>query len=238
MSGHSKWSKVKHQKATTDVLKAAAFTKASRAITVAVMEGGGIIDPEFNFKLRLAIEKAKQVNMPGENIKRAIDKATGAGAGALKQETYEGYGPFGVALYIETASDNTNRTVSFIKQTLEHAGGSMGSPGSVAYLFSRSGVILLAKTRSYDDMFAFGANAGADDIIETDDVFEMYCDAGVLSSLVTAAAGEGFTVEESRVIMRPTMTVPLDGEKRSVLESLVEKLEEHDDIQEVFTTMA
>lgn len=238
MSGHSKWSKVKHQKATTDVLKAAAFTKASRAITVAVVEGGGMTDPEFNFKLRLAIEKAKQVNMPGENIKRAIDKASGAGAGTLKQETYEGYGPFGVALFIETATDNTNRTVSFIKQTLEHAGGSMGSPGSVVYLFERKGVVLLAKTRTYDDTFAYGANAGADDVIETDDVFEVYCDPAAVSALGTAAAREGFTVEESRVIMRPTMTVPLDDQKRSIIESLVEKLEEHDDIQEVFTTMA
>ncbi len=238
MSGHSKWSKVKHQKATTDVLKAAAFTKASRGITVAVMEGGGIIDPEFNFKLRLAIEKAKQVNMPGENIKRAIEKASGAGAGALKQETYEGYGPYGVALFIETASDNTNRTVSFIKQTLEYAGGSMGSPGSVAYLFERKGVALLTKTRTFDDTYTFGANAGADDVIEADNVFEVYCDAGVLSSLVSAAEREGFMVEESRVVMRPTLTVPLDDTKQSVLESLVEKLEEHDDIQEVFTTMA
>lgn len=238
MSGHSKWSKVKHQKATTDVLKAAAFTKASRAITVAVMEGGGISDPVFNFKLRLAIEKAKQVNMPGENIKRAIEKATGAGAGTLKQETYEGYGPFGVALYIETASDNTNRTVSFIKQTLEHAGGSMGSPGSVAYLFTRKGVVLLAKNRSYDDLFESGANAGADDVIERDDFFEAYCDTGVLSSLVDSFTNAGYTVEESRVIMRPTMMVALDDQQRLRVESVVEKLEAHDDIQEVFTTMA
>ena len=138
MSGHSKWSKVKHQKATTDVVKGAAFTKASRAITLAVREGGGIPDPEKNFRLRLAIEKARAVNMPKENIARAIDKATGGGAGDIEQVVYEGYGPGGVAFMIEAATDNRNRTVSVVKNMFERNGGTLAGPGAVSFLFTKS----------------------------------------------------------------------------------------------------
>lgn len=138
MSGHSKWSKVKHQKATTDVVKAVAFTKASRGIMMAVREGGGITDPEKNFRLRLAIEKARAVNMPKENIARAMEKAAGGAAGDIEPITYEGYGPGGVALLVEAATDNRNRTVSVIKHMFERHGGTLGGPGSVSFLFTRS----------------------------------------------------------------------------------------------------
>lgn len=136
MSGHSKWSKVKHQKAVTDSVKAKLFTKASRAITIAVREGGGIQDPDGNFKLRLAVENARMVNMPKENIDRAIARAAAGGTGmGIETILYEGFGPGGVGILIETATDNRQRTVSAVRSVLEAHGGSLGSTGSAAYLF-------------------------------------------------------------------------------------------------------
>lgn len=135
MSGHSKWSKVKHQKAVTDVVKAKSFTQASRAITIAVKEGGGG-NPEHNFRLRLAIDQARAANMPKDNIERAIAKGLGSGAGDLEQIVYEGFGPHGVAFLIDAATDNRNRTVSFIKSLFDRAGGSLASPHAVSYMFT------------------------------------------------------------------------------------------------------
>jgi YebC/PmpR family DNA-binding regulatory protein len=137
MSGHSKWSKVKHQKAGTDAAKGAAFTKASRAITIAVKEGGGIIDPDKNFRLRLALGKARSVNMPNDTIDRAIAKAAGEGAASLESAVYEAIGPGGSALIIEAATDNRQRTVSEIKNALDRYGGRLASPGAVMYQFRR-----------------------------------------------------------------------------------------------------
>ena len=162
MSGHSKWSKVKHQKATTDVVKGMAFTKAARAITIAVHEGGGIGDPAHNFHLRLAIEKAREVNMPKDNIERAIEKGMGSGGAQIEQITYEGYGPGGVAILIEAATDNRQRTVSAVKNLLDRAGGSLGSPGAVFYLFKPCGIITVPKTVGFDMLFEAALSAGAD----------------------------------------------------------------------------
>lgn len=145
MSGHSKWSKVKHQKATTDLAKAAAFTKASRAITVAVKEGGGITDLNGNFRLRLAIDKAREVNMPKDTIQRAIEKASGEGANAFEQVTYEGYGPGGAAILIEGTTDNRNRTTSQIKNVLERNGGSLARPGAVQFQFTKEYTVSTAE---------------------------------------------------------------------------------------------
>lgn len=145
MSGHSKWSKVKHQKATTDLAKAAAFTKASRAITVAVKEGGGITDPIGNFRLRLAIDKAREVNMLKDTIQRAIEKASGEGANAFEQVTYEGYGPGGAAILIEGTTDNRNRTTSQIKNVLERNGGSLARPGAVQFQFTKEYTVSTAE---------------------------------------------------------------------------------------------
>src|SRR3990167_7132942 len=153
MSGHSKWSKVKHQKATTDAVKGAAFTKASRAITIAVREGGGVADPEKNFRLRLAVEKARIVNMPKDNIERAIARAAGGDASVIESVVYEGDGPAGVGLLIEAATDNRQRTVSGVKQVLERAGGRLATPGAVGYQFKRAGVITISKIgRSFDQL--------------------------------------------------------------------------------------
>lgn len=238
MSGHSKWSKVKHQKATTDVLKSAAFTKASRAIASAVVEGGGITDPENNFHLRLAVEKARAVNMPKDNIERIIQKAKGEGGNAISSVTYEGYGPNGVALIIEAVTDNPNRAVSFIKQILEYAGGSMAAPGATSYLFSRQGLLLVGKEHgSYDQIFTHACESGAQDVVEKDDVFEIYTNPKDLSRVKKYFEEKGIPLITAELVYNPTTTVPLDEEKQKQIEELIVRLEEVDDVQNVYSNV-
>jgi YebC/PmpR family DNA-binding regulatory protein len=238
MSGHSKWSKVKHQKATTDVVKSFAFTKASRAITVAVKEGGGITDPNMNFHLRLAVEKAHDVNMPKENIERAIAKASGEGATAIEQITYEGYGPGGVALLIETATDNRQRTVSPIKNVLERSGGTLASPGAVSFQFSRRGLLTVPKQGiTYDSLLTAACDAGAEDVVEMTDLFEVYTKDATLPAVKQALEAARIPIEHTARIMHPT--TPIEGEDalRTKIEDLVAALEELDDVQTVFTNL-
>jgi len=237
MSGHSKWSKVKHQKATTDVVKAAAFTRASRGITIALKEGGGITDPSQNFHLRLAIEKARSVNMPKENIERAIEKAKKGDGEVIHQIVYEAYGPFGVALYIEAATNNINRTVSYLKQVLEHAGGSMGTPGAVSYLFTRRGIILIPKTIAFDVLYADALEAGADDIVEKDDVFEVYTRPETLGTVRTTLEKKHIPIESFSIVMEAKAAVPLTEIQEEAIEALLDRMEESDDIQRVYATI-
>ncbi len=237
MSGHSKWSKVKHQKAVTDVAKAAAFTKASKGITVAVSEGGGP-DPDSNFKLRLAIEKAKAVNMPAENIKRAIDKGSGASAGILRQETYEGYGPFGVAFLVEVTTDNPNRSVAYIKQVLEHAGGSVGKPGCVLYLFKRVGLLVLMTETSYDQILDIAIAAGAEDVVAIDGGYEIQTGPTAMQTVRDRLIASGVTPVSVELAMVPLSTVSVSSSERDVLDHLIERLSESDDVQEVYTNLA
>jgi YebC/PmpR family DNA-binding regulatory protein len=238
MSGHSKWSKVKHQKATTDVVKSFAFTKASRAITVAVKEGGGITDPASNFHLRLAIEKAHNVNMPKENIERAIAKAAGEGASAIEQIMYEGYGPGGVAILIEAATDNRQRTVSQIKNALERTGGTLASPGAVRFQFSRRGLLTVPKQgMTYDTLLTVAIDAGAQDVVETMDLFEVYTNDVDLPHVKQALEGAGIPIETTARIMHAMS--PINGEDalRAKTDDLVASLEELDDVQTVFTNL-
>lgn len=237
MSGHSKWSKVKHQKATTDVVKGAAFTKASRAITIAVREGGGVTDPNHNFHLRLAIEKARGVNMPKDNIERAIEKGKGGGGEAIEQMLYEGFVPGGVAVCVEAATDNRQRTVSAIKNIFDRAGGTLSTPGAVSYLFDRCGIITVPKTsnRTLDQMVEVALEAGADDLQETDDMFELYTSPMVLHSVGEKLKGQGIETDNMEIILKPKMTVPIDSTKQASLDNFVEQLEELEDVQKVFT---
>jgi len=236
MSGHSKWSKVKHQKATTDVAKAAAFTKATRGITIAVKEGGGVTDPNLNFHLRLAIEKARAVNMPKDNIERAIDKAKGSDAEIIRQITYDAYGPFGVAMYIEVATDNINRSVSFLKQAIEHAGGSMATPGAVSYLFKNQGVILVAHEITYDTLLEYALEAGADDVVEKEDIFEIYTKPEELFKVKTNL-DKKVRIDSFFIAIEPKVGIQLSREQRNVIENLIEHIEESDDVQRVFTNL-
>ncbi len=239
MSGHSKWSKVKHQKATTDVAKAVAFTQASRAITVAVKEGGGLTNPDDNFRLRLAIEKARAVNMPKENIERLIAKAKGEGGSAITTVTYEGYAPFGVAVYIEGVTDNSNRTVGFVKQILEHAGGGLASPGAVAYLFERKGVITIpVGACPFDDIFALGVEFGALDVVETLDVYELYTKPADVMRIKSLLEEKGIATETAQLLMHPMTTVELPQDKRVIVVDVLERLEALDDVQEVYSNLA
>lgn len=238
MSGHSKWSKVKHQKATTDVVKSFAFTKASRAIAVAVKEGGGITDPASNFHLRLAVEKAHAVNMPKENIERAVARAAGDGALAIEQITYEGYGPGGVALMIEAATDNRKRSVSQIKNVLERAGGTLASPGAVSFQFNRRGVLTVPKQGiTYDALLAAAIDSGADDVVEAIDLYEVYTKEGALQGVKLALEAAHISIDNTARIMHPITPMAGDDALRAKTDDLVASLEELDDVQTVFTNL-
>jgi YebC/PmpR family DNA-binding regulatory protein len=238
MSGHSKWSKVKHQKAVTDAVKGQAFTKASRAISIAVREGGGITDPEKNFRLRLALELARGVNMPKQTIERAIAKGSGGEGAAIESLVYEAYGPGGVAILISAATDNRQRTVSQVKNVVEKGGGSMASPGAVGFLFAKSGILTVHKEgRTLDSMLELGIVAGADDVVETEDLFEMYCDAAHLHTVREALLGQGIAVDNTQIIMKPTIPIDPDATIRARAETLVSQLEELEDVQHVYTNL-
>ncbi len=238
MSGHSKWSKVKHQKAVTDAVKGQAFTKASRAVSIAVREGGGITDPEKNFRLRLALELARAVNMPKDNIERAIAKVAGGEGAAIESLLYEAYGPGGVALLISAATDNRQRTVSQVKNIVEKAGGNMASPGSVSFLFAKSGILTVHKEgRTLDRMLELGIVAGADDVTETEDVFEMYSDAARLHAVREALLGQGISIDNTQIIMKATMPIDPESNMRERAEALTQQLEELEDVQHVYTNL-
>jgi YebC/PmpR family DNA-binding regulatory protein len=236
MSGHSKWSKVKHQKAVTDAVKGREFTKASRAITIAVREGGGIADPNQNFRLRLAVEKARMVNVPKENIQRAIEKGKGTEGVQIEQMMYEGYGPGGVAMCIDAATDNRQRTVAAVKALLDRGGGTLASPGAVSYQFDRCGLLIVPKgTWTLDQVFEVALTAGATDVVEKDDVFEVYTQVGDLFSSKQYLEQKSMTPIDAIIIMRPKMEIEVPLDLQPKVDKLVEALEALDDVQTVFT---
>jgi len=238
MSGHSKWSKVKHQKATTDAVKSAAFTRASRALTVAVREGGGVTDPMKNFRLRLAIDQARAVNMPKDTIERAIERGNAANAQGFESVIYEGYGPGGVAYLIEAATDNKQRTSANVKHQLDRAGGSIASPGAVGFQFLRCGIILVGKGgATLDAIMEAALEAGADDVIEREDVFEVYTKDVALSEVKENLGRTGLGIEHADLIMKALQFTHPDPVLRSKNEELMEKLESLDDVQKVYSTM-
>jgi YebC/PmpR family DNA-binding regulatory protein len=238
MSGHSKWSKVKHQKAVTDVVKGQAFTKAGHAITIAVHEGGGITDPDKNFRLRLAIELARSVNMPKSIIERAIAKAAGEGAGAMESLVYEAYGPGGVAILITAATDNRQRTIAAVKNVVESGGGAIASPGSVQYQFSQSGVVTVPKhDQTFERMEEVAIEAGADSLTETEDVFELYTNPHALHAVKQAVEQEGIVTDNAQLIMKPTMPVDCPPDIRTRVDALVLRLETMDDVHQVYTNL-
>lgn len=240
MSGHSKWSKVKHQKESSDARKGQAFTKAASAIIVAVREGGGISDPDKNFRLRLAVEKARQVNMPKDNIERAIERATVSGAQTIEAVTYEAYGPGGVALMIEATTDNRQRTVAEIKNVLERHGGTLAAPGAVAYRFKRVGRVLVPKSAglTFDKVLEAALVAGADDVVDRDDFYEVYAPVSQLTAAEAALKKQGIVASESAVTMRPTATVTLSLVQHESVSKLIAEITELDDIQDVVANEA
>ena len=238
MSGHSKWSKVKHQKETTDAVKGREFTKAARAITLAVREGGGIGNPDLNFHLRLAIEKAHEVNMPKENIERAIEKGQGSGGGEIEQILYEAYGPDGIAMLIEAATDNKQRTVASVKNLLDRVGGTITSPGAVSYLFERTGILTVPKSfGSLDTMLEAALDGGASDVFETEDMYELYAPVDTLSAVKKKLTDRGVPIDNTAIIMKPKTLMDIAPDKRDRIEQLVNDLEDLDDVQTVFTNL-
>lgn len=233
MAGHSKWAGIKHKKAIVDARRGAAFTKLARAITVAAREGGG--DPDLNASLANAVQKAKDASMPKDNIERAIAKGTGEGgdADAIESILYEGYGPGGVALLIEALSDNRNRTGADVRHLLSKHGGSLGEPGSVAYLFDRQGVVVVDAERYGEDDLMVAIDAGASDIAQDDDVFEILTEPSDLSAVRRALEEAGIEIQNAEVTQRPKTRVPLDEAGATKLMKLIDALDENDDVNEV-----
>jgi YebC/PmpR family DNA-binding regulatory protein len=233
MSGHSKWSSIKHRKAAADSRRGQQFTKLARAITVAARDGGG--DPDSNPALATAVQKARDASMPKDNIERAIARGTGAGAdaAAIESVTYEGYGPGGVALLIETLTDNRNRTGSEVRHLLSKQGGTLGEPGSVAYLFEKRGVIVVDADRYSEDDLMPAIDAGAEDISLDGDVYEVVSDPADLPAVRAVLEQASVQFDSAEVVQRPTVVVPLGEDSAAPLLRLVESLEEHDDVNAV-----
>jgi YebC/PmpR family DNA-binding regulatory protein len=234
MSGHSKWSTIKRQKGANDAKRGALFTKVAREISVAARLGGG--DPDANYRLRLAIEKARSVNMPADNIKRTIEKATGGGDGDQYEEiVYEGYGPGGVAVLVEAQTDNRNRTAAEVRSVFTKSGGQLAGSGAVAWQFEPRGLITVARNAKDADEVALTAiDAGAEDVdTEADDSIEIYTTPGELESVRSALEGAGVSVDSAESTMIAKQTVELDAAKARQALRLVELLEDLEDVSRV-----
>ena len=233
MSGHSKWSQIKRQKGANDAKRGAVFTKIAREITIAAREGGG--DPDANYRLRLAMEKARAENMPAENIKRAIEKAAGANAAEQYEEiAYEGYGPGGVAILVETATDNRNRTAADVRSLFAKNGGQLAGAGAVAWQFEPRGVVAVARDGiAADDIALTAIDAGADDVDTESDPIEVLTDPGNLESLRTTLEDSGAKVESAEVTMQPRTLIEVDAHVARQNLRLIEALDDLDDVQRV-----
>ncbi|HMN48384.1 MAG TPA: YebC/PmpR family DNA-binding transcriptional regulator [Ignavibacteriaceae bacterium] len=235
MSGHSKWATIKRKKAVLDSKRGKIFTKLIKEITIAAREGGG--DPNGNPRLRLAIDNAKSQNMPQENIERAIKKATGELEGVTYHElTYEGYGPAGVALLVEVATDNKNRTVAEVRHLFSKNGGSMGETGSVAWMFDRKGIITLpAEGRKEDEVMEVVLEAGADDLSTEEDYFEVQTSVEAFETVRRALADKGFKIENASLQWIAKNLIEVKGEEAEKVLKIIEALEDVDDVQNVYS---
>ena len=233
MAGHSKWSQIKRKKAVNDQKRGQMFTKLIRELTVGAREGGG--DPNFNPRLRLAVDAAKAANMPQENIERAIKRGTGELEGVTYEEiAYEGYGPGGVALYIETLTDNQKRTVAEVRHLLDKNGGNLGTAGSVAWQFDRKGIIYVAGTGVDEDtVFEAAVEGGADDVQSEADEYVVTTEAGSLHDVRAALAAAGLAVASAQLTMVARTEVGVAGRVCERLLRLLEALDDHDDVQQV-----
>jgi YebC/PmpR family DNA-binding regulatory protein len=237
MSGHSKWSTIKRQKGAADAKRGQLFTKLAREITIAARQG--LPDPDANTRLRLAVDRAKTANMPKDNIERAIQRAAGSGSADQFEEIfYEGYGPGGAALMIQAQTDNRNRTVGEVRAVLTRAGGTLGENGSVGWMFDHMGVIEVpADDSASDDVALVAIDAGASDVETDDGVVVVYTDPTELHRVREALTGAGHSVELAQLTMRPKTLVAPEAELAVKMIRLVEKLEDLDDVQEVFTNI-
>lgn len=235
MAGHSKWHNIRHKKARMDAKRGQIFTKLIREITVAARQGGG--DPEFNPRLRMAIEKAKEHNMPMENIERAIKRGTGELEGVTYEEvTYEGYGPEGVAIIVECLTDNRNRTTGEVRHIFSKYGGNLGTTGCVSFIFEEKGVIQVPKSEyTEEEIFEKAIEAGAEDVITEDDYYEIRTEPKELYAVKEALENMGVKIEKAELTKIPTTTVEIKDEETAVkLMKLLDALEDNDDVQKVY----
>ena len=233
MSGHSKWSSIKHKKGAADAKRGKLFSKLSRAIIVAAKEGGG--DPAGNLALANAIEKAKSFRMPKENIERAIAKGTGEGAdaAAIEAVTYEGYGPGGVAILVECLTDNRNRTAAEIRHLFARSDASLGEPGSVSWMFEKKGVVLVDGERYSEDDLIAAIDAGAEDVTSEGDSLRIVCDPASLQPVRESLEQSGVEVQSADLTMLPKTSVELGPDDARKLLRLMDGLDEHDDVDQV-----
>jgi len=238
MSGHSKWSTIKRKKGVADARRGALFTRLAKEIAIAAREGGG--DPDSNFTLRLAIERARSNNMPKDNIERAIKRGTGEDkdSATLEQLTYEGYAPHGVALVIECVTDNRNRAVADVRHTLSRYGGSLGEGGSVAWQFERVAYFAFpAQGQDTDEIFELAVEAGADDVTFDDEVIEIIGQVEVFKQISAHLGAAGIKPDESELRMVPKQEVELSPKDTVQVMEVIESIEELDDVQNVYSNL-
>ncbi|CAH0417765.1 YebC/PmpR family DNA-binding transcriptional regulator [Periweissella ghanensis] len=236
MSGHSKWHNIQGRKNAQDAKRGKIFQKISRDLYTAAKIGGA--DPDGNPALRLVMEKAKAANMPKDNVQRALDKATGAGGANYEEITYEGYGPAGTAVLVEALTDNRNRTAASVRSAFTHHGGSLGTTGSVAFMFDRKGYIFIANDEDLnldeDTVFEAAIEAGAEDMKATEDGFEVITEPADFETVRNALVEQGYEVSQDEVTMIPQNTVEVPEDKLATFAAMIEELEDNDDVSAVY----
>ena len=239
MSGHSKWHNIQGRKSAQDAKRGKIFQKLSRELFMAAKAGGS--DPNDNAALRLIVDKARAANMPKDNIKRALDKADGGSDDHYDEVTYEGYAPGGVAVLVEALTDNKNRTASAVRVAFTRNGGSMGSTGSVSYMFDRKGYIVLDRTKNSQDedtVLMDIMDLGADDLQTSDDAFEIYTEAKEFAAVRDGLIEKGYDLADAELTMIPQNTTPVPEEKKEQFQHMIDQLEDDDDVSEVYTAAA
>jgi YebC/PmpR family DNA-binding regulatory protein len=237
MSGHSHWATIKHKKGAIDAKRGKLFSKLSRAIIIAARHGGG--DPEMNLKLRYAIDKARQASMPKDNIERAVKRGTGETEGMTFEEiTYEGYGPGGVAMLVDVLTDNRNRTAGEIRKIFERGGGKMGSAGNVAFLFERKGMVSVdASAIDEDTLMGIALDAGAEDMKRSGDTYDITCDPSAFAKVQEAIQKNGLTPKVAEISQVAKNPMDVDVETGKKVMRLMEALDDHDDVQNVYSSL-
>jgi len=233
MSGHSKWSQIKRSKGAADIKKGALFAKLSKKITIAAKEGS---DPSMNFKLRLAIEKAREAAMPNDNIDRAVKKASGSEAGTMQSLQYEGYGPAGTAFIVEAVSDNPNRTFQNVRTIFTKHGGNIGQPGSVGWMFQTKGQILAERTENISEVQMAAIEAGAEDVRESDEGLEIYTKPEAIEKVKQALQSNGAKIAQAEIIMESSQGMDLTQDQIEPVQKLFDALSDDEDVIGVHTS--
>lgn len=235
MSGHSKWSTIKHKKGAADAKRGKIFTRIAKEITIAAREGG---DTDANTALRLAVDKAKAANMPKDNIERAIKRGTGElEGGELVDAIYEAYGPHGIGILVEVLTDNRNRAVADVRHAVNKYGGTMAEAGAVSWQFSRKGYISITESVDQDEVFLVAADAGAEDVQVSEELVEIYVDLDSFQAVRQALAEAGIPMDEASLIYDPNNPMELDQGQSVQVMNLIERIEELDDVQNVYTNL-